>query len=57
MKSFKTEIRAISPATGELAVFDGPPIIADTKEEAEEAVERLFPYAKVAEETELEDCL
>lgn len=49
MKAYSTIITATNKL-GQLEVFDGPPIFAIDRAEADSACERLFPYAKVVEE-------
>jgi hypothetical protein len=47
-KAWATIISAIN-RKGVIEDFDGPPVFAQTMEEAEAACERLFPYARVVE--------
>ena len=50
MKLYKTIIHAVDPKTGYLTVFEGPPIMAGDKQDADSACTRLFPYAEVLQE-------
>ena len=50
MKLYKTVIHAVDPKTGDLTVFEGPPIMAWDKQQADEACIRIFPYAEVLQE-------
>lgn len=50
MKAWITTIYAVSPKTGKLETFSGPPIYAETMEEADMICEMFFPYSNVLKE-------
>lgn len=57
LKAFKTLIRAVDPDTGRLKDFEGAPIFADTREEAEEGIRITQPYAQIWSEESSESIL
>lgn len=55
MKTFKTEVTAISPITGQLVKYEAAPIWAESAEEAQQTMNEILPYVKVLDEVQ-EDC-